>query len=84
TSEHFSDQELSKIFSDRRSAISKVRDLIDIEDVLWQKARHYYDSRNKLIHERATILITDREVEDYRSVVETILAKLFGLNFSGR
>ena len=84
TTKHYSDSQIAKIFDDRRTAINEVKTHVKIDDVLWQKARHYYDRRNKLIHERATIQITDGELEDYRDVVEAILSKLFKLDFSGR
>jgi|ERR1022692_4838707 hypothetical protein len=38
--------------------------------------------RNKLVHERATVDVLDRDTKNYRSVVGKILKILFDLNFS--
>jgi hypothetical protein len=45
------------------------------------KVNHYYDLRNSLVHQRASILITDEQVEDYRKTVERVLKKLFDVKF---
>ncbi len=45
------------------------------------RASHYYAMRNKLIHERATVGITDGDVQTYRQTVEVVLKLLFGLRF---
>jgi hypothetical protein len=58
-----------------------VIDRVPIEAQLLERARHYYLLRNKLIHERATIGITQADVDNYRSVIEQILNHLFGLIF---
>ena len=45
------------------------------------KASYYYSLRNELIHERTIVPVSDREVEDYRSVIEMILKALFSIRF---
>lgn len=42
---------------------------------------YYYNLRCKLVHERATVPVSDRDLIDYRSVVEKILKRMFGLHF---
>jgi len=42
---------------------------------------YYYQKRNKIIHERATVDITNEDVEIYRAVVESVLKKLYGVRF---
>ncbi len=46
-----------------------------------EKTKYYYEQRNKLIHERATVNVTNSEIENYQELVETVLTKLFGLKF---
>jgi division protein CdvB (Snf7/Vps24/ESCRT-III family) len=45
------------------------------------KINYYYVLRNSLIHQRATVLITDDQVQDYRETIERVLKKLFGVKF---
>lgn len=40
--------------------------------------------RNKLIHQRATAGVSDNELADFRTVVEGVLRKLYGLKFTRR
>lgn len=77
----FGDAQLLELFKKRHEVINKVKPHLTVDDTIWNKVRHYYDRRNKLIHERATLQITDRELEDYRVVVEDVLSELFDLSF---
>jgi hypothetical protein len=54
---------------------------VTLSTTLLGKVQHYYGLRNKLIHERATVGITDAMVTDYRRTVELVLRKLFKLKF---
>ena len=54
---------------------------IAIPKKLLDKAKHYYELRNKLIHERATVGITDDDVDNYHKTIQNVLKILFGLNF---
>jgi Histidine kinase-, DNA gyrase B-, and HSP90-like ATPase len=78
----YDDTKILQIFRRRHEVINEVKAHIKVREEIWGKVRHYYDRRNKLVHERATLLITDEELSDYRSVVELVLSKLFGLKFS--
>ncbi|MGZ3237150.1 MAG: ATP-binding protein [Burkholderiaceae bacterium] len=53
---------------------------ISAEDL--KKIDHYYKLRCDLIHLRATPNITDDQITDYRTIVEKILKKMFGLKFA--
>lgn len=46
------------------------------------KIDYYYKLRCDLIHQRATPNITDSQIEDYREIIEYLLGKMFGLQFS--
>ena len=52
---------------------------LDIDTL--DKVKYYYRLRNKLIHERATVGITDSQIDDYREVVEGVLTNLFKLKW---
>jgi hypothetical protein len=73
--------DLKTIFKTREAGVGAVCAKISIPQKLLDKASHYYQMRNKLIHERATVDITDTDVENYKDAVERILSILFGLTF---
>jgi len=72
---------IQQLFEKRHRVIDAVSRKTQIDKKLLDKAKHYYGLRNKLIHERATVSITDSDVEIYREAIEEILAILFGLQF---
>ena len=69
--------DLKQLFKKRDDVIKLVVTKVAIPDGLLRRARHYYDQRNKLIHERATVGITNEDVDNYREVVSKVLNKLF-------
>ncbi len=69
------------LFNNRSDVIVHVSKQVTISFDDLQKAQHYYNLRNKLIHERATVEITDVDVEIYQATVQRVLKKLFGLRF---
>lgn len=77
----FDDAKIQHLFSKRHLVIAAVEQKITIAPELVSKAQHYYGLRNKLIHERATVGITDSDVDNYRSTIEEILTSLFHLKF---
>jgi hypothetical protein len=78
---HYNDSKISEIFSSRHKVIQTVISAMPLEATLLERARHYYNVRNKLIHERATVGIATEDVNNYRRVIETILLHLFDLKF---
>lgn len=72
---------LSKLFNSRHAVHEAVQSHVTFDDELWKKINYYYNLRNKLVHERATVGINDSQIEDYRSVVENVFERLFNLNF---
>ncbi|WP_411818156.1 ATP-binding protein [Hyphococcus sp. DH-69] len=77
----YTEKKIRELFRTRKKVVNEVAKQISLPKSLTDKADHYYQIRNKLIHERATVGITDREVEDYRKVVVKILKLLFDLRF---
>ena len=71
----------AKICENRAEIEKKVREHIDVPDEVIKKVNYYYKLRCNLIHQRATPSVTDEEIEDYRSIVEKLLQKMFGINF---
>lgn len=78
----YSDAKLFDLFSNRSNVQKEVQKYVNFNPELWKKIDHYYRLRNKLIHERATVGISDSQIEDYRKVVQKILNRLFKLRFS--
>lgn len=72
---------LATLFGRRTDVIKEVTMRVKFPKTLLSKVNHYYDLRNNLIHQRATVLITDEQVEDYRKVIERVLGKLFDVKF---
>ena len=75
----YGNAKISQIFSRRQQVIDEIKAKVKIPKDLLEKARHYYNLRNKFIHERATVDVTERDVRNYRSVVQKILKLLFDL-----
>lgn len=72
---------LAQLFGNRTNVIKEVTTHVPLPNTLLRKINHYYDLRNNLVHQRATVPVSDRDIEDYRIVVERVLNKLFNLKF---
>lgn len=77
----YTNAKLATLFSQRTSVIKEVQAHVTFTKKLIGKVNHYYDLRNSLIHQRATMLVTDEQVEDYRQTIERVLKKLFNVKF---
>ena len=77
----YTNQMLVSLFANRTNVIKEVTAHVPLSSVLLAKVGHYYDMRNNLTHQRASVQITDQEVKDYTEVIETVLSKLFPLKF---
>jgi hypothetical protein len=78
----YPDNQIKHIFKQRTSVIKEVQAKVPkLTNDMVRKVNFYYGLRNKLIHERTTVPISDREVADYRSLIQKILNLLFGLKF---
>ena len=72
---------IQKLFDSRSDVIATITKQATIPKPLLDKTQHFYNIRNKLVHERATVEPTDNYVNSYRSTIEKILNKLFDLKF---
>jgi hypothetical protein len=70
-----------QVFSRRESVIKVLQQQVTIDRALLRKIKHYYDKRNKLIHEEATQDPTDEDITNYEETVQEVLTQLFGLQF---
>ena len=77
----YNDAKILQLFKARHSVINEVKAHVSLTAALLSKVQHYYNLRNKLVHERATVGITDAQVLDYRKIVEKVLGLLFNLKF---
>jgi len=78
---YYSDSKIKTLFGKRHLVHKEVKRFVKLKDGIWKKIDFYYNLRCKLIHERATVGITDPQIEDLRDVVEEVLKKLFDLKF---
>ncbi|MBU2541736.1 MAG: ATP-binding protein [Candidatus Omnitrophica bacterium] len=76
---HYTDRELLDLFNARHKVEKEIKKYVKISEKLWKKINHYYGLRCKLIHERATVGIDERQIEDYQETVQKVLKKLFKL-----
>lgn len=58
-----------------------MRSKVHISDILIALVSHYYNARNKLVHERTTADVSDRDICIYRGAAQSVLKTLFGLEF---
>jgi hypothetical protein len=78
----YNDAKIAQLFKNRTDVINEVTKHVTIPAKLLTRARHYYDLRNKFIHERATVDIGDSDVDNYRTTIEAVLKILFKLKFT--
>lgn len=72
---------LAQIFGKRSEVIQEVKKHVVLSNKMLAKISHYYEMRNNFVHQRATVSVSDSDIDDYRGVVETVLNKLFRLKF---
>lgn len=77
----FTDTKLRHLFANRTEVIKAVASRITLPADIVKIASHYYEQRNKLIHERATVSVGDSDIRIYRKAVESVLRTLFNLEF---
>jgi hypothetical protein len=77
----YNDAKIHQLFKRRQDVINEVTGKMPIPAHLVTIANHYYAMRNKLIHERATVGITDADVHSYTETIQAVLKILFGLKF---
>jgi len=75
------DAKIAQLFKNRTDVINEVTKHVTFPPTLLNKVRHYYGLRNKLIHERAMVGITDPDIANYRATIERVLTILFNLRF---
>lgn len=77
----YDDAKIQRLFKNRQDVIREVTAKVAIPQTLLGIVAHFYALRNKLIHERATVGITDADVNSYKKTIQDILKLLFGLKF---
>ncbi len=70
---------LEQLFNQRDAVISVVKQQISFNPDTLKLINHYYLLRNKLIHERATVDVTDSDIKIFRGAVDECLKSLFRL-----
>lgn len=80
--QNYTNKQIKAILGQRTTVIKEVQAKVaKFSSAMATKADFYYGLRNQLIHERTTVPINDRQVEDYRKLIESVLKLLFGLKF---
>ncbi len=78
----YTDKKITSLFKQRTSVINEVkRHVPQLTTELLKKVNHYYGLRNKLIHERTTIPISDQQIDDYEETIQKVLRLLFKIKF---
>ena len=68
---------LEQLFKQRDAVISVVKQKISFNPDTLRLIEHYYLLRNKLIHERATVDVTESDIKIFRRAVDECLKNLF-------
>jgi hypothetical protein len=79
---YYSDAQLLALFGKRYLVQQEIQKYLTIDAAMWKKIGYFNSLRNKLIHERATVGLDDRQISDYRGVVEDVLKRLFKLKLA--
>lgn len=74
-------RQLREIFANRDEVIKIVKQRITLDRTTLTKIKHYYELRNKLVHEKATQDVADDDISNYLTTVQNTLTALFGLVF---
>jgi hypothetical protein len=77
----YTNAQLATLFGNRTNVIKEVQAHVKFPPALIAKVGHYYNFRNSVMHQRASVMITDEQVEDYRKTIERVLRKLFKAKF---
>lgn len=59
----------------------EVEKAVKTGDPMWRKVDYYYKMRCELIHKRVSVAVSDPEIADFQTVVETLFGEMFGLVF---
>lgn len=78
----YNDAKIAQLFKNRTDVINEVTKHVKFYPKTLTKVQHYYGLRNKLIHERATVGISDSDIANYRETIQEILTMLFELKFN--
>lgn len=81
TGTYVSDSKITSLFSKRHLVHEEVKLSKPLTNRFWNRVTYYYDLRCKLVHERATVPISDASIEEFRKLVRHALSELFGLEF---
>jgi histidine kinase/DNA gyrase B/HSP90-like ATPase len=72
-----------KTIAENRTEVQKeILKTITIPAASVKKIDHYYRLRCDLIHQRTTPNVSDKDVSEYRIIVQNLLTKMFGLKFN--
>jgi hypothetical protein len=77
----YNDKKLIELFKNRNDVQNEIKKFVVFGNDFWKKINYYYILRNKLVHERAIIGITDSQIEDYREVVQKVLKQPYKITF---
>lgn len=77
----YTSAKLATLFNRRTDVINEVQKHVSFPKALLGKVSYYYDIRNNLTHQRASVSISDTHVDDYRRTIERVLNKLFRVKF---
>lgn len=78
----YSNTRLLAIFSDRKQVHNEVRKYKKLPAQTWNLIDYYYNLRCLLLHQKASITLSDKDIFKYRILVQAMLRRLFKLKFS--
>lgn len=79
----FNVRAVNNVLGNRTDCIKLLRSHVELPEYIFSRAEHYYEERNKLTHERATLQVTDPDIELYREAVTDLLTRLYSVIWPG-
>lgn len=77
-----SEAKLSALFSSRIDVHKEVKKTVASNDTsLWKRMDYFYKMRCELIHKRASVNVSDDDIEMFQRASETLLGKMYKLKF---
>ncbi|TKJ16916.1 hypothetical protein CEE44_00060 [Candidatus Woesearchaeota archaeon B3_Woes] len=77
----YSQRRINDLFDNRTEVHKEVKKYKKVTKTMWNRIEYYYKLRCELIHRRASVSITDEQIEAYEAIVEDVLERLFKLKF---
>lgn len=78
--DHYNDEKLNTIMKSRHKVHTEIKKIFG-NKIDWTRLQYFYNIRNQLVHQRATVAIDESEIEEFENIAKETLHILFGSEF---